>query len=91
MGLDQAKLTMACRDVLPPSKNYFEPSCVWQNLCNCQRVWMIITLASFPLLCVLPLLYFLSLQVAQWTQQVWFYYKGKIIKLTSNVGPIIPS
>lgn len=41
--------------------------------------------ASFPILCVLPLLYFLSLQVAQWTQQVWFYYKEKIIKLTCNV------
>lgn len=44
--------------------------------------------ASFPLLCVLPLLYFLSLQVAQWTQQVWYCYKEKIIKLTCNVGTV---
>lgn len=30
-------------------------------------------------------------QVAQWTQQVWYYYNEKIIRLTCNVGTDIPS
>lgn len=39
--------------VLLPSKNYFEPWCVWQNFCSRQRDWMIIVFCTFsPCLCL---------------------------------------